>query len=117
MPITSSIPILGAPDYRNWFSTFRTLCDVEKNQIFVREIVPCLSDYCEGISLSKIRDENPWLVEFCDPQSQYETVIQELDENPNRTTLILADFVKHIAGTTIAVAWQKNMKTFVQKVE
>ncbi|RKK13628.1 hypothetical protein BFJ66_g14394 [Fusarium oxysporum f. sp. cepae] len=117
MPVQSTIPILGAPDYRDWLSFQNNHSEQEKNRLFMRDIIPCLSDYAEGTIYSATLEEHEWLKEFLNPDSTFAVTRAEVEHRPNEATIILADFVKHLAGTVITVAWQENMKDFVQRVE
>ncbi|SCO90008.1 uncharacterized protein FRV6_14136 [Fusarium oxysporum] len=117
MPVQSTIPILGAPDYRDWLSFQNNDSEQEKNRLFMRDIIPCLSDYAEGTIFTAILAEHEWLKEFVDPDASFAVARAEVERHPNEATIILADFVKHLAGTVITVAWQENMKDFVQRVE
>ncbi len=117
MPIQSTIPILGASDYRDWLSMFDNISNLEKNRKFQRDVLPCLSDYAEGTSFSATLHDHPWLKELLDPDSRFEAILHELEHHPNPATITLANFVKHLAGTVITVAWQEKMKTFVQEFE
>ncbi|KAH7240698.1 uncharacterized protein BKA55DRAFT_692940 [Fusarium redolens] len=104
MPVQSTIPILGAPDYRDWLSFQSNDSEQEKNWLFMRDIIPCLSDYAEGTIFTTILEEHEWLKEFVDPDASFAVTRAEVERRPNEATIILADFVKHLAGTVITVA-------------
>ncbi|GFF99457.1 hypothetical protein IFM61392_00840 [Aspergillus lentulus] len=96
--IPSLIPAFGAPDYRDWLRLPAMESNEEKDVIFRREIIPYLNNYAEGAS-------------------NFDDALLELERDPNAATITLADFVKHLAGTIITVAWQENMRAFVQRAQ
>lgn len=93
--------------------------DEEKNRTFQRDILPCLSDYAEGTSFGTVLQEHQWLREFIDPEPSFAETLREFEHRPNEATITMADFVKHLAGTVITVAWQEDedMKALVQNYE
>lgn len=115
--IPSLIPILGPPDYRDWIRQASVGLDEEKDAYFQRNIVPHLNDYAEGGLFSRFQQDHPWLTDFQNPSSNFEHSLRQLRQQPNDTTITLADYVKHLAGTIITVAWQENMTYFVRRVE
>jgi hypothetical protein len=115
--VQSTIPLLGAPDYREWLAMFDIISDTEKNRKFKRDVIPCLSDYAEGTSFTAALHDHSWLRDFINPDVNFAATLRELDYDANRATIILADFIKHLAGTVITLAWQENMKSFTEKHE
>jgi hypothetical protein len=115
MPLHPIIPILGPPDYRDWLTLSDSFSDDQKNQQYMRDIMPYISDNTEGTPLNKALQENAWLLEFLGPESDFEAALNELRQRPNEATMILADFVKHLAGTVMAVSWQERMKDVVER--
>ncbi|KAJ5168169.1 uncharacterized protein N7482_003763 [Penicillium canariense] len=112
--IPSIISAFGAPDYRDWLRLPARKSNEEKDLIFRREIIPCLNDYAEGGLFTRFQEAHAWVTAFIDPASDFEDALLELERDPNAATITLADFVKHLAGTIITVAWQENMRSFVQ---
>lgn len=117
MSIRSTIPILGAPDYRDWFSMALNESDQEKNRVFMRDILPCLSDYAEGTTFSAFVQDHEWIKDFTNPDRSFAATLLEVERHPNEATITLADFIKHLAGTFIARAWRENMRAFIERVE
>ncbi|KIL88433.1 hypothetical protein FAVG1_08513 [Fusarium avenaceum] len=117
MSVHSTIPILGAPDYRDWFSMVLTESGQEKNRVFMRDILPFLYDYAEGTTFTAFLQEHEWIKDFTNPDSSFAATLLEVERHPNEATITLADFVKHLAGTLIAREWRENMKAFVERVE
>jgi hypothetical protein len=116
MSLPTLIKALGAPDYHDWLA-IADLPEERKSSEFERNIMPYLCDYVDGSPLSKAVEGTSWLVDFVRPSSNLETALEALEERPNRTTTILVDFVKHLAATIITVAWQANMRDFVDRAE
>ncbi|KAG5655644.1 hypothetical protein KAF25_009143 [Fusarium avenaceum] len=117
MSAHSTIPILGAPDYRDWFSMALNESGQEKNRVFMRDILPFLYDYAEGTTFTAFLQEHEWIKDFTNPDSSFAATFLEVERHPNEATITLADFVKHLAGTLIAREWRENMKAFVERVE
>lgn len=117
MSVHSTIPILGAPDYRDWFSMALNESGQEKNRVFMRDILPFLYDYAEGTTFTAFLQEHEWIKDFTNPDSSFAATLLEVERHPNEATITLADFVKHLAGTLIAREWRENMKAFVERVE
>lgn len=117
MSVHSTIPILGAPDYRDWFSMALNESGQEKNRVFMRDIIPCLSDYAEGTTFSAFVQDHEWIKDFTNPGNRFAATLLEVERHPNETTITLAEFVKHLAGTLIARAWRENMNAFIERVE
>jgi hypothetical protein len=117
MPITSTIPILGAPDYRDWFSIFNHGSDQEKNWVFQRDILPCLAEYTAGTLFSTAIEQNEWLREFLKPGENFIATMAEFNQHPNEATITITNYVNYMAGTVIAVAWQENMRDYVTDIE
>lgn len=115
--IPSLIPAFGAPDYRDWLRLPAMESIEEKVVIFRREIIPYLNNYAEGGMFKRFREGHAWLTAFINPASNFDDALLELERDPNAATITLADFVKHLAGTIIRVAWQENMRSFVQRAQ
>ena len=113
--IPSIISAFGAPDYRDWLRLPARKSNEEKDLIFRREIIPHLNDYAEGGLFKRFQETHAWVAAFIDPASNFDDALLELERDPNAATITLADFVKHLAGTIITVAWQENMRSFVQR--
>jgi hypothetical protein len=88
-----------------------------KDRIFAREIIPHLNDYAEGGLLGTFQETHPWVSAFINPNSTFDDAMLELVRDANATTLIIADFVKHMAATIITVAWQEKMRSFVERCQ
>ena len=114
--IPSLIRILGAPDYRDWLGLFSIASTEEKTAKFECEIIPHLNDYAEGSLFTNILQANPWLSDFHNPDSNFESTLCEFEAHPNEGTITLANYVKYLAGTIITVAWQENMKHVLQRI-
>lgn len=113
--IPSLISAFGAPDYRDWLQLPARNSNEEKDLIFRREIIPHLNDYAEGGLLARFQVAHAWVTAFINPSSNFDDALLELEKDPNAATITLADFVKHMAGTIITVAWQENLRSFVQR--
>jgi hypothetical protein len=96
---------------------FDNLSDVAKNRKFERDVIPCLADYTGGTSFSRVLQDHEWLKDFVNPDSSFAATMGEFEHDSNRTTITLADFVKHLAGTVIAVTWQEKTRAFIQTLE
>jgi hypothetical protein len=89
----------------------------EKNRVFMRDIIPCLSDYAEGTTFRAFVEAHEWLKDFLSPDISFTATLLEMERHPNEATITLANFVKHLARTVITVAWQENMKAFLERVK
>jgi hypothetical protein len=115
MSISSLIRDFGAPDYRDWLA-FVDSPVARRNSDFARDIVPYLSDYSDGSPLREVQTRNPWVVAFVRPTLDFEKPLEVLGEQPNHATIVLAEFVKHVAATIITVTWQTHLKDYIERL-